>query len=83
MRPGVTEPVVLFISRDQVEEADLPSILSSLKVFLASREDAWHYRSQMSLAVDGYDDDPRELVDIPEVSDLLRRLEVASLGLPF
>ena len=29
----------------------------------------------MTLVVDGYNDDPRELVDIPEVRTLLRRLE--------
>jgi len=76
LRPGVQEPVVLLISRREVEQADLPSVLSRLKVFLATREDAWRYRGQMTLVVDGYNDDPRELVDIPEVRSLLRRLEV-------
>ena len=49
-------------------------MLSRLKVFLATREDAWRYRGQMTLVVDGYNNDPRELVDIPEVRTLLRRL---------
>jgi hypothetical protein len=75
LRPGVQEPVVLLISRREVEQADLPSVLSRLKVFLVTREDAWRYRGQMTLVVDGYNDDPRELVDIPEVRSLLRRLE--------
>lgn len=75
LRPGVQEPVVLLISRREVEQADLPSVLSRLKVFLATREDAWRYRGQMTLVVDGYNDDPRELIDIPEVRSLLRRLE--------
>lgn len=75
LRPGVQEPVVLLISRREVEQADLPSVLSRLKVFLATREDAWRYRGQMTLVVDGYNHDPRELVDIPEVRTLLRRLE--------
>ena len=60
---------------DQVEQADLASVLSRLKVFLATPEDAWRYRGQMTLVVDGYNNDPRELVDIPEVRALLRRLE--------
>lgn len=76
LRPGVQEPVVLLISRREVEQADLASVLSRLRVFLATREDAWRYRGQMSLVVDGYNHDPRELVDIPEVRTLLRRLEV-------
>lgn len=75
LRPGVSEPVVLMISRREVEAADLASVLSRLKVFLATREDAWRYRGQMTLVVDGYNSDPRELVDIPEVRTLLRRLE--------
>lgn len=46
LRPGVAEPVVLLISRREVEQADLPSVLSRLKVFLATHEDAWRYRGQ-------------------------------------
>lgn len=67
---------MLLISRREVEQADLASVLSRLRVFLATREDAWRYRGQMTLVVDGYNHDPRELVDIPEVRTLLRRLEV-------
>jgi hypothetical protein len=77
LRPGVSEPVVLLISRREVEAADIASVLSRLKPFLASREEAWRYRGQMTLVVDGYNHDPRELVDIPEVRTLLRRLEAS------
>jgi len=75
LRPGVSEPVVLLISRREVEAGDLASVLSRLKPFLATREDAWRYRGQMTLVIDGYNSDPRELVDIPEVRTLLRGLE--------
>ena len=75
LRPGVSEPVVLLISRREVEAGDLASVLSRLKVFLATREDAWLCRGQMTLVVDGYNNDLRELVDIPEVRTLLRGLE--------
>jgi hypothetical protein len=64
-----------MISRREVEQGDLASVLARLKVFLATREDAWLYRGQMTLVVDGYNDDPRELVDIPQVRTLLRNLE--------
>ena len=74
LRKGVTDPVVLLISRRQVEQQDLASVLDSLKVFTATREDAWLYRGQMSLVVDGYNHDPRELVDIPEVRHFLKGL---------
>lgn len=74
LRPGVTEPVVLMISRRQVQERDLASVLESLKPFTAAREDAWLYRGQMALVVDGYNEDPRELVDIAEVRVFLKSL---------
>ena len=64
-----------MISRRQVEEADIESVLFSLKPFLATREDAWLYRGQMVLSVDGYNADARELVDIPEVRAFLYELE--------
>ena len=70
LRPGVSEPVVLLISRREVESGDIASVLSRLKPFLATREEAWRYRGQMTLVVDGYNNDPRELVDIPEVRTL-------------
>lgn len=38
LRPGIAVPVVLLISRREVEPADLQSVLSRLKVFLATRE---------------------------------------------
>ena len=52
LRPGVSEPVVLLISRWKVEADDIASVLSRLKPFLAAREDAWRYRGQMTLVVD-------------------------------
>ena len=73
LHPGVTEPVVLMISRREVEAGDIASVVSRLKVFLATREDAWLYRGQTTLVVDGYNSDPRELVDIPEVRAILRQ----------
>jgi hypothetical protein len=40
----------------------------------ASREDVWLYRGQMTLVVDGYNEDARALVDIPEARRILRTL---------
>jgi hypothetical protein len=74
LRPGVHDPVVLMISRRQVEEADLASVIQGLRPFTATREDAWLYRCQMTLVITGYDDDPREIVDIPEARLFLKNL---------
>ena len=75
LRPGVTDPVVLMISRRQVEQNDIASVLRELKPLLATREDTWLYRGQMTLVVDGYNEDPRELVDIPQVRTFLRTFD--------
>ena len=75
LRRGVTEPVLLVISRRQVETCDIATVLTELKPFLATREDTWLYRCQMAMVVDSYNDDPRELVDIAEVRAFLRALE--------
>ena len=74
LRPGIRDPVVLMISRRQVEEPDLASVLKGLRPFTATREDAWLYRGQMSLVVSGYEDDPREIVDIPQARLFLKNL---------
>ena len=74
LRPGITEPVVLMISRRQVRDRDLESILDSLKPLTAAREDTWLYRGQMTLVVDGYNFDPRELIEIAEVRTLVKDL---------
>ncbi len=74
---GVTDPVILLISRRQVEQQDLNSVLASLKLFSATREDTWLYKGQMTLVVDGYNNDDRELVDIPEVRQIIQRLAEA------
>lgn len=74
LRPGVHDPVVLMISRCQVEEAHLESVIQGLRPFTATREDAWLYRCQMTLVITGYDDDPREIIDIPEARLFLKHL---------
>lgn len=77
LRPSVSDPVILLISRREVEACDVGSVVSRLKAFVATREDAWNYKGQMTLVVAGYEHDPRELVDIGEVRDFLRGLETS------
>jgi hypothetical protein len=74
LRSGIREPVVLLITRRQVESFDIASILDALRIMTASREDVWLYRGQMTLVVDGYNEDARALVDIPEARRILRTL---------
>jgi hypothetical protein len=64
---GVLEPVVLMLSRREVEVGDVLPAVSRLNTLHSTPEAIWNYRGQMALVVDGYNDDPRELVDIAEV----------------
>ena len=75
LRPGVTEPVVLMFSRWEVESGDALPAVDRLNVLFGNREAIWQYRGQVSLVVNGYNDDTRELVDIPEVRAFLREFD--------
>ena len=77
LQPGVNEPVILMVSRTAVERDDLASVLGRLKLLSATREDSWLYRGQLSIVFEGYEDDPRELVDLPEVRRFVARLQAA------
>lgn len=76
LRPCVSEPVILVFSRRQVEERDLSEPLEFLRRLTASREVALEFSGRISLVVDGYNDDPRELFEIPEVRSFLQRLDL-------
>jgi hypothetical protein len=74
LRPGLTEPVLLLISRQAIESGNVGVIAQRLRLLTASREDIWRYRSQVCLVIDGYQDDPRALVDVPQVRAFIRKL---------
>jgi hypothetical protein len=61
------------ISRQEVESGDT-SVLSVL-LRLLDKESATLYREMVDIAVFGYDDDPRELYEVPEVRDFVRKLD--------
>lgn len=69
-----TEPVILVLSKDMLNAEGLKIVLGRLRILSATREDTWRYRQMVTLTVDGYNDDPRELVDIPEVRTYLDKL---------
>lgn len=63
------------ISRQEIESGDT-SVLSVL-FRLLDKESAILYREMVDIAVYGYDDDPRELYDVPEVRDFVQKLDAA------
>lgn len=83
LRLGFTEPLGFVISRQEVEEHALARVLSRLKPLVADSSEAWRYKGQVTLVVSGYEDDPRSLVDVPEVRLMLRDLEAGWKEWPF
>jgi hypothetical protein len=82
MFPSLIDPAVAVvrtdpvpISRREVERGDIAPLMARLSVFMADREAVWRHRSQVVLAVDGFDGDHRDLVDIAEVRIFFRVLD--------
>jgi hypothetical protein len=75
LRGGVTDPVILLISRGAVDTCDVERVFKhSIRFLMASREDVILYRQQVSIVFEGWDEDPRELVDVPEVRSFVKRM---------
>lgn len=59
LRTGIKDPVVLIISRSAVLKMDVESVIKPLRILMATRENTWMYKGQVSLVMDGWDEDPR------------------------
>ena len=70
------DSIVMVVSRDEVESLDLSGCLGVLDSLIDSREKAMRFRDRVNFSVDGYNDDPRELFEIPEVRTFIRELDV-------
>lgn len=75
LRPAVAEPILMMFSRRQVEDGDVAEPLGFLRALTADRYIALEFCGRISLAIDGYNDDPRELFEVPEVRAYLQRLD--------
>jgi hypothetical protein len=74
LKSGV-DLIAVFVSRDEFERLDLSGCLQVLDSLIESRERAMRFRDRVDFAVDGYNDDPRELFEIPEVRTFVRELD--------
>ena len=66
-RPAVSEPIFLVLTRDQITEMDLHEPLTVLRQLAGNPEKAVAACGRISVVIDGYNADPRELFEIPEV----------------
>jgi hypothetical protein len=64
--------VEIAIKRTEVEACDTSSVVRTLESFVPGQCDL--YRNSIDFAVIGYDDDPRDVWDIPEVREFYRKL---------
>lgn len=76
LRPGIAEPVFLMFSRQQIESGDIGEPLEFLRGLTADPQAALDYCGRISLMVDRYNDDPREIFEISEVRAFIKGIDV-------
>jgi hypothetical protein len=68
-------PIVVVVSRNEVEARDTSSVISVLKSCLASPERTRSLFGKLDVTFHGYDQDKRELHEIPEVREYVYLLD--------
>jgi len=58
-----------------MKRIDLSGCLRVLDSLIGSRERAMRFRDRVDFDVDGYNDDPRELFEVPEIRTFVRELD--------
>ena len=71
------DPFVIVITRQEVESVNITRPLNLLQPLLASPQTARSHFEKIDVAFDGYDDDNRELFEIPDVRDFVFKLDEA------
>jgi hypothetical protein len=69
------EPVIVTISRDQVNAQDISAVVSILNRFLENPETTRQMFERVDVSFHGYDEDSRELFEILEVRDFVCALD--------
>jgi hypothetical protein len=67
--------VGIVISRNEIESLEIAPVLKSLESMLYDAETVQAFQGQMGLSFQGYDNDPRELYEIPEIRRYLAMLD--------
>ena len=73
--PTSIDPVVIVVSRAEVETGEISTALGALSQFMQSPDTARKYFERVDIAFSGYDRDNRELFEIPEVRNFAYQLD--------
>lgn len=68
-------PVVFGVPYEDIQTGDVATVLSALQGFLENRETVINGRGRVTLLFEGYDDDLRDVFDIPEIRRYAKALD--------
>lgn len=71
----LTDFLLVVISGQQIKSKDFQPIISTLNRLFDDNETVKYFFERVDIGVSDYDDDPRELWDIPEVKTYLKQLD--------
>lgn len=72
---SVTSSVLIDIPRSLIEAGNLEQFIATLESLMETPDTVRRYRNRLFICVSGYDGDPRELHQIPEVCSFLAKLD--------
>lgn len=72
---AVLDPVILVLPRSQIEAGDIDEALGLLHQLMSDPETVQSCCGRVSLVIDGYNDDLRELFEIAEVRAFIQALD--------
>ena len=75
MTPDDFGPLLIVVSRDEVERNDTSGPLSTLRWLISTPEIARDFRTRVDINFDGYNDRLEELFEIPEVRNYVHTLD--------
>jgi hypothetical protein len=72
---NTTNPIFFGIPHDDVQACDTTTVLTALNSFLETQERVAWGRGRITLIFEGFDDDPRDVWNIPEIRRYIEKLD--------
>jgi len=78
-----SQEVALVVSRRDIEAGDLEPLLRLLQTLTVSPDALKHWAGRLTIVIDGYNLDPRDVCEVPEIRQFFEALEARWPYLPF